>query len=323
MQLRIFNQKSVLIILLFIFLLLPYIVNLYLLFVINIFFISILLALGLNFLLGYAGQFAFACGAFYGIGAYTAMLLQLKLGMPYWVSLPMAGIFSAIIGTVIAIPALRLRGLYLAILTVSFALLTQWVFIHWESLTFGAGGHKSPVPSFELLNLTSEQGMYYVSLFIAVIMILAGSNIVSSRIGRAFVAIKDSEIVGQTLGINLTKYKAIAFGLSAFYAGIAGGLLSAVLRFVGPEGFDFFQIVTQFTMVVIGGLGSILGSVIGAAVVVILIETTKGLQSLQEIIFGALILIFVIFLPDGIYSIIKRRKTAWREYLSRGAGLKP
>jgi branched-chain amino acid transport system permease protein len=161
--------------------------------------------------------------------------------------------------------------------------------------------------------------MYYFSLIVAFLMIIIASNIVRSNIGRAFVAIKDSEVVGQTLGINLVKYKSIAFGLSAFYAGVAGGLLSAVLRFVSPEGFDFFQIVVQFAMVVIGGLGSIFGSVIGAAFVIVLLESTKSLESLHEIIFGALILIFVIFMPEGIYSIFKRGQTAFREYLSRGA----
>lgn len=296
----------------------PVLLNPYLIFVINMFFIYTILSLGLNLLLGYAGQFAFANGAFYGIGAYSTMLLQIKLGLPYYFSLFLAGIITSAVGIIVGLPAVRMRGLYLAIVTLAFAFLTQWTMIHWETLTFGAGGSKSPAPSFDFFRISHEEGMYYLSLLVCCLLILLTRNIIRSRIGRAFVAIRDSEIAAEVLGINLTVYKSIAFGLSAFYAGIAGGLYSAVLQFVSPEGFDLFQVITHFAMVVVGGLASIIGSVLGAGAILFMIELTRGMQNFQEILFGGIIMIFVIFLPDGIYSLIRERIPFWKETLSRG-----
>jgi branched-chain amino acid transport system permease protein len=314
------NRTTFVLVLFGIFLLLPLfprVINPYLLFIFNMFFLYTILSLGLNLLLGYAGQFAFASGAFYGIGAYIVLLLQVKLGCPYWVSLPAAGVITAIIGITVGFPALRLSGLYLAIVTLSFSLLTQWTLIHWHSLTFGAGGHKCPTPNFAPLPLTNEQGMYYLSFFVATLLIIFAWNITRSKIGRAFVALRDSEVAAQSMGINLASYKAIAFGLSAFYAGVAGGLFAAVLKFVAPENFGVYETIAHFAMVVLGGLASIAGSVLGAGIVLFLIESTRGLHTFQEILFGGLIIVSVIFLPSGVYGFIRVRFTGWEEILSR------
>jgi branched-chain amino acid transport system permease protein len=312
------NKNSLIFLgIMFLFLLIPWIVNPYLLFIFNMFFIYVILSIGLNLLLGYAGQFAFANSAFFGIGAYGILLLQIKLGCPFWVSLILAGIITALIGVVVGFPALRLSGLYLAIVTLSFSLLVQWILIHWYSFTFGAGGHKCPVPNFSFLPITTEQGMYYLSFLITIILIIATWNIIRSRIGRAFMAIRESEIVAQSMGINITNYKALAFGLSAFYAGIAGCLFAGTLKFVAPENFGLFETIIQFTMVVLGGFGSIIGSVFGAGVVLFLVEITRGLHTFQEILFGGLIILTVIFLPNGLYGIIRNRFPLFREPLSR------
>lgn len=299
------------------FLLYPWFVNPYFLFILNMFFIYVILSLGLNLLLGYAGQFAFASSAFYGIGAYVVLLLQVKLGCSFWLSFIMAGFITAMIGLIISFPAIRLSGLYLAIVTISFALLTQWIFIHWHSLTFGAGGHKCPAPNFSFFSITTEVGMYYLSFLTVVLITLITWNITRSKIGRAFVAIKENEIIAQSMGINLVVYKLLAFALSGLYAGIAGGLFAGVLKFVAPENFGLFETIIQFTMVVLGGLGSIIGSIFGAGVILFLIEITRGLHTLQEILFGGLIIVTVIFLPSGLYGIIKNRFPKWREPLSR------
>ena len=159
--------------------------------------------------------------------------------------------------------------------------------------------------------------MYYLSFFVATLLIIFAWNITRSKIGRAFVALRDSEVAAQSMGINLASYKAIAFGLSAFYAGVAGGLFAAVLKFVAPENFGVYETIAHFAMVVLGGLASIAGSVLGAGIVLFLIESTRGLHTFQEILFGGLIIVSVIFLPSGVYGFIRVRFTGWEEILSR------
>ena len=164
----------------------------------------------------------------------------------------------------LALPALRMSGLYLALSTLAFAQATQWVFLHWESVTFGAGGFKTPHLSFAPLPIDKPVGLYYLSLVLVVLLYLFARHVVTSRIGRAFVAVRDGEVAAESLGIDLLRYKALAFGISGFYAGVAGGLYSALLNFVAPEGYDLFQMIMQKSTIVVGGMGSIAGSVIGA-----------------------------------------------------------
>jgi branched-chain amino acid transport system permease protein len=296
---------------------LPFVANPYILYVTTIALIYVILAVGLNLLLGYAGQFAFANAALFGIGAYAAGLLQVKLGWPFWVALPGGAVFTALVGLVVALPALRLSGLYLALATMAFAQFTQWVLLNWESVTFGAGGFRIPPVSFAWLGLSTARGVYYLTLVVTALLVAAAWNTVRSRIGRAFVALRDSEVAADSLGIDLARYKTIAFGLSAFYAGVAGGLYRAALNFVGPEGFDVFQMVIHFSMVVVGGLGSVWGSVLGAAALVGFQETLRGFKGAQEIGFGLLLILCIVFLPEGLISVLKRRVPGWEEPLRR------
>jgi branched-chain amino acid transport system permease protein len=312
-----FSRKSILVIVLLSLLFLPAVMNPYFLFLINMVYIYIILSVGLNLLLGYAGQFAFANVAFFGIGAYTTGLLQVKLGLSYWLALPLSGLFTAAIGVAIGLPALRMSGLYLAIVTLAFTQLTQWVMIHWNSLTFGAGGFKSPVPPFGFLPWSSEQGVYYLSMVVCAILVLVAWNITRSKIGRAWVALRDSEVAAQALAINLAYYKTMAFGISAFYAGIAGALHAAALRYVSPEGYDLLQTIIHFAMVVVGGLSSITGSICGAILVYVLQEALRSIESLQEILFGVLLMLCIIFLPEGLFSLVKYRVEGWKERLRR------
>jgi branched-chain amino acid transport system permease protein len=292
---------------------LPALANPYLLYVTNIALIYVILAVGLNLLLGYAGQFAFANAALFGIGAYATGLLQVKLGLPFWVAFPGAVVFTTLIGLVVALPALRLSGLYLALVTLAFAQLTQWVMLNWERLTFGAGGFKVPPLTFG--PLAPALGLYYLTLVLAGLLVAGAWNTVRSGVGRALVAVRDSEVAAEALAIDLARYKAIAFSMSALYAGVAGGLYSAVLSFVAPEGFDLFQMVVQFSMVVVGGLGSVWGSVLGAGLLVGLQEALRAFKGGQEIAFGLLLMACIVFLPDGIISLVKRRAPGWEEPL--------
>ena len=304
-------------------LLLPAFSNPYTLFVGTLLLIYVILALGLNLLVGYAGQLAFANAAMFGIGAYTCGLLQVKLGVSYWAALPAGALLAMAVGSAMAFPALRLSGLYLALATLAFAQFTQWVLLNWETVTFGAGGFKVPEVSFAWLGLKSHMGVYYLALLLAVGLYAAARNIVRSGIGRALVAIRDGEVAAESLGIDLLRYKATAFALSGFYAGVAGGLYCAAINFVAPEGYDLFQMVLQKAMVVVGGIGSVVGSVLGATLLVLLLEGLRAFKSTQEIVFGALLLGFVIFMPEGVVSLLKRHLPGWDEPLRRTGGDEP
>ena len=307
------GHRSFLVVLFAILLCLPSVTDPYFLFVANLIFIYAILALGLNVLVGFAGQFALANAAMFGIGAYTTGLTQVHLGFSYWLALPAGGVVATLVGTVIALPALRISGLYLALATLAFAHFTQWVLLHWEEVTFGAGGFHVPQVDFSWLRLEPEFGIYYLSWLVSLGLLIFAWLAMRSRIGRAFVAIRDSEIAAEALGIDLLKYKTLAFSMSGFYAGIAGGLYCALLNFVAPEGYDLYQVVLQKAMVVLGGLGSVVGSVIGAVFLIIANEALREFKSAQEIAFGGLLLVTVLFMPKGIASQLKRWLPGWEE----------
>jgi branched-chain amino acid transport system permease protein len=316
-----FGRRNVLLALLLLGAVVPLFVNTYHLFVANLILVYVLLSIGLNILVGFAGQLAFANAAMFGIGAYGTGLLQVHFGFPFWLAFPLGAVIATAVGLAISLPALRVSGLYLALSSLAFAQFTQWVFLHWEKVTFGAGGFKTPTVSFAPLPVSKPIGLYYLSLVLALVLFLLAQNLVRSRIGRAFVAVRDGEVAAQSLGIDLLRYKALAFGISGFYAGIAGGLYSAMLNFVSPEGYDLFQMVLHKAMIVVGGLASIAGSVLGAAAIVALLEALREVKGIQEIAFGAILVIFILFMPGGIAGWLKRKVRGWDEPLHRrGAG---
>ena len=293
---RLIGRSSVLGLALAAFALIPLVANPYLVYVASIALLYVILAVGLNMLLGYAGQFAFANAALFGIGAYATGLAQIRLGLPFWIALPAGAMFTALAGILVALPALRLSGLYLALATMAFAQFTQWVLLNWESVTRGAGGFKLPPPYFGFLGLSSSTGVYYLTLAVTTALVLAAWNIVRSWVGRAMIAVRDSEIAAESLGVDLARTKTLAFAISAFYAGAAGGLYSATLNFVAPEGFDLFQMVVHFSMVVVGGLGSVWGAVLGATLLVGVQEALRAFKGAQEIAFGLVLMMAIVFL---------------------------
>lgn len=287
---------------------LPLVTNQYSQFMINLTLVYIILALGLNLIFGYAGQFAFANAAFFGIGAYVSSLLTVRLGIPFWFSMPLGGIAAMVIGCLISMPALRLSRFYLAIMTMALGEQIQWVLIHWESMTYGAGGFPVPYPSLGGWVFNSDQSIYYINLLVTIFILWATKNILESRIGRAFVAIRDSEVAARCMAIPSTKYKVIAYAISSFYAGIAGGLYSITVGFLSPENFGFAQVTLHFCMVMVGGLGSMIGSVAGAIVLTSLPELLRDYQAYQELIFGFILLLILIFMPRGISGGLTRLK---------------
>jgi branched-chain amino acid transport system permease protein len=290
-------------------LVLPAFANQYTVFVGNLVLLYIILALGLNILVGFAGQLAFANAAIYGIGAYGTALLQVHLGWSFWVAAPVGAILAMVIGTLLAFPALRLSGIFLALATLAFAQATQWVLWHWESVTFGAGGFRVPSPNFGWLPIKHDYGIYFVTWIVAVALLVFAWRIMRSRVGRAFVAMRDGEIAAQSLGIDLLTYKATAFALSSFYAGAAGALYSALLGYVSPESFDLFQMIIHKAMIVVGGLGS----VVGASLLVYVMELLREFKSTQEIVFGAVLVGFMVFQPHGLVVFFKRWLPGWEE----------
>jgi branched-chain amino acid transport system permease protein len=274
--------------------------NSYLLFVANQLCIYVILAVGLNLLVGYTGQLAFAHAALFGIGAYGTALLKVHLGLPFIVTLPAGALLATVVGLAISIPALRLTGLYLTLATLAFAQFTLWVFLHWEGVTFGAGGFRVPRPDWLLPGLSPDVGAFYLALLLAILMTLAAASLVRSNTGRAMIAVRDGEVAAEALGIDLLRTKATAFGLSAFYAGTAGGLQALMLGYVAPESFDLFHMALMKAMIVVGGMGSIVGSVIGAGAVLFLLEGLRAFKGAQEIAFGLLLMGAVIFFPRGV-----------------------
>lgn len=290
-------------------------VNQFYLYVATLVLIYIILALGLNILVGYAGQLAFSNAAMFGIGAYGAGLLIKHFAVPYWVAAP-AGVAAAMsVGTLLAMPALRLSGIYLALATLAFAQCTLWVMSHWISVTYGASGFTIKAVDFSPLPISSDHGMYYLSWICCVALVLLARNLVQSKIGRAFVALRDHEIAAQSLGVNLLKYKALAFAISGFYAGVAGVLYAGLLGFVGPESFGLQQMVLQLAAMVMGGTASIAGSVLGGFLIVFIQEAVREFKFSIEIAFGAILVLFVLLKPAGLIDFIRLVRPAWHEKL--------
>src|SRR5579864_9144791 len=309
----------------------PLVFGEYALSLLNLCLIAIVGALGLNILLGYTGQISIGQGAFMSVGAYTAANLIVRLGLPFWVTIPAGGLMAALIGLLVGIPSLRIKGIYLAIATLAAQLIIEWTINH---VTWISGGVQAsieiPRPSLFGHQITSEAGIYLFLMFFVVLAIVATSNLVRSRIGRAFIAIRDQDIAAEIIGINIFRYKLYAFAISSFYAGVAGALESYYLGIANYEQFQIDVSIDYLAMVIIGGLGSVLGSIFGAIFVTLLpIVTRWGLESfgglfisqgsldniipsLRLVIFGSLIILFLVVEPDGLARLWRNIRNYFR-----------
>jgi len=278
--------------------------NPYLLFLLTRAVIFVMLIIGLNVLMGYSGQLSFAHAALFGVGAYVTGLLQVHLGMPFAVAICAATIAVTGFGTLLVLPALRLSGIHLAIATMAIAQAVHWVLTNWTSVTFGAGGFHSP--SIQLLGLGKTETIFLVALLSTTLCYLFVRQLVQTSFGRCFLAVRDNSIAAAANGVNITQVKTIAFALSAAVAGLAGGLYSALLGFVAPESFNLEQMILMKIMTVVGGMGTMLGSVIGPTLVIVLQEQLRQSQAWLEIIFGAMLIMFVLFMPKGVAPLFLR-----------------
>src|SRR6185503_3512378 len=290
---------------------LPLLLPQYFLYLGNFLMMFAVLALGLDLLLGWAGQFAFAHIAFFGIGTYTTALLQIRLGVPFVVGMPLAALLAGAIGLLIGFPTTRLRTVYLALATFAFAEATQWVFNAWDKVTGGPDGLRIAAPSIFGYTTGTDPTAFPVMAAILALMIAATMYLTTSRFGRAMCAIRDSEHVAAASGIDVRATKAWAFAISAVYAGVAGGMYTLFQSFVNPDVFGFHQIVLLLSMIVVGGLGSIPGALIGVALLGLLPEvmrtTMRGLLIWQEFAYGLILILVVMFMPRGIWGLMSRR----------------
>lgn len=282
----------------------------YILFIFDLIFISVLVSLGLNLLAGYAGQISIGHAAFYAIGAYSSAIIQERLGIPFLGSMLIAAAITATIGYIVGLPAIRLQGLFLAMATLAFGLVIEEILIIAEPLTHGPDGMAVPDAVIGPWVLTSDtNGFYYVCLIVAAMMTWVAVNIVNSRTGRAFVALRESEIAAQTNGINLSGYKTIAFAISAFYTGLAGALYAQAVTFIAPDGFTIFLSIQFLAVIIIGGMGSILGSILGAITLVLLPELFAKMPAewgAPMIFYGAALILVIMFMPLGIAGFVTK-----------------
>jgi len=265
-------------------------------------------AIGLNLLSGYTNQLSFGHAGFLAIGAYVAALVTLQVpALPVPLTLLVAGLATALVGLALGVPCLRLEGLYLAMATLAFGFVVTEAITNLDWLTRGNDGLRVPLARLGPWTLATDAARYYLAVAVAAAMILAALNVVATRTGRAFLAIRTSEIAAQASGINAAAYKTIAFVLSAFYTGVAGGLFAFVVGFLSPDAFDVFLSVDFLVMIILGGLGSVLGSVAGAAIVTVLNDSLAGFQAFRPLIFGAVMIICMLFMPGGLAAMTRRK----------------
>ncbi len=286
-------------------------------------------ALGLNILMGFSGQISLGHGAFFGVGAFSSAWLNARFGIPVLLCIPLAGLMTTAVGMVVGIPAGRLKGLYLAIATLAAQFIIVDLFNRASWFTGGsAGTMASPVELFGVM-FFNDQRYFYIVLFFLVISLLLATNLMRTRDGRAFIALRDHYLSAEIMGVNLTKYRILAFGISSFYAGIGGALFAHYLGYVSVESFGLLLSIQFLGMIIIGGLGSIMGTLLGVTFMVLLPQVTvfaagaietvvpqfsRGLVYMKEMAIGLAIVLFLIFEPDGLAHRWKLIKAYWKLY---------
>jgi branched-chain amino acid transport system permease protein len=314
----------------------PFLFKNYYVYVANYVAINVLVAIGLNLLVGYTGQISLGHAGFFAIGAYGTLILMAKLHVPFLISLPAAGLISALFGFLLGFPALRLEGPYLSIATLGFGLTITRVIGRVEFFG-GRQGLHAPELTIGPWHLNTDRDFYYLLITLTILMTLAARNLIKTKVGRAFIAIRDADVAAQTMGVNLMGYKTLAFAISAFYTGIAGGLYAFVLRFIEPELFSLLMSILFLAMVVVGGLGSIFGAIAGACLLswldlelrnilsipylgewlTVLSKSyfsITGVSNIQFILYGLIMVLIMLFEPLGIYGFWIRTKIYWKTW---------
>jgi len=315
--------------LLLLFVVVPTVSSHYLLYVINHIGIAAIAVVGLNLLIGFTGQISLGHGAFFGVGAYAAAILATAVGFPFWLSVPCAGLITAMVGVIFGLPSIRLKHLYLTIATLAGQFIIQYLLVNWEGLTKGAEGIFLPKASLLGINLKSDRAFFYVIFVCFVVLTWTAVNLIRTRYGRAFIAIRDNDRAAEGMGIPIFKYKLLSFAISSFYAGFAGGLAGYYIGSITPEPYTLMLSIEYIAMIIIGGLGSIPGAVFGAIFLTLLNEVLSHaaqyfmnigslskialqIAPLREFIFGLAIVLFIIFEPRGLAEVWRIIRSSFR-----------
>ena len=304
----------------------PFVLSDHIIYLLNLLGITIISALGLNLLVGFTGQISLAQSAFMGIGAYTAAILG-QYGLPSWIVFPSAGLIALVFGVILGFPSLRIKGLYLIMSTMAFEVIMEFIFMKWEALTKGSAGMHIPPIKIGSFVFNTDFSYYYIILTFVVLATLYMTNLVRTKPGRAFIAIRDHDVAAKMIGVNLTKYKLMAFAISSFYAGFAGALFGSFTHYIYPEQFNMMISINYLAIVIIGGMGSITGTIFGAIfmelfpeflrVIMELSGTLHSLMStnffnIKTAFFGIMIIVFLIWEGGGLYALWGKVKIYFR-----------
>jgi branched-chain amino acid transport system permease protein len=289
--------------------------------------IAIIGAIGLNILLGFTGQISIGHAAFLAVGAYSTTILEANIGLPFFLAIPLGALITSGFGLIFGIPSLRLKGLYLAIATLSAHFITTFVIVHWESMTKGVVGLSVPPAMVFGLPLDSDFRIFYLIYALVVPATLFAKNLFRTRVGRAFIAVRDRDVAASVMGVSLLRYKLLAFIVSSFYAGVAGGLMAHHSRILFPDSFTLLVAIDYLAMVIIGGMGSIVGSIFGAIFMTLLPEVLKltatsltgiypqafgFIASVRDVVFGFAVIFFLMYEPLGLARIWARFRSYWQ-----------
>lgn len=301
----------------------------YMIYIFNTIGIAAISAIGLNILIGFTGQISLGHGAFFGVGAYAAAILATTLNAPIYLSIPAAAVITSAVGMVFGLPSVRLKGLYLTIATLAGQFIIEYVLLRWESLTKGTMGIILPTPSIFGINLTGDRVFFYIIFACLIMMTWFAVNLVRTKFGRAFIAIRDNDRAAEGMGIPIFRYKLLAFGISSFYAGFAGALYAYYNISITTEPFTLGLSVEYIAMVIIGGMGNITGSIFGAVFITGLNELLRwitellmnmgvvgsaglNLAPLREFAFGLAIVLFILFEPRGLAEVWRIVRSGFR-----------
>ncbi|MEH6707470.1 MAG: branched-chain amino acid ABC transporter permease [Alloalcanivorax venustensis] len=274
----------------------------YQIYVMALAFIWAIAVYGLNIITGFCGQLNLAHGGFFAIGAYVVAILTVDHGWAFWPAFIASGVFSAVFGFLVGIVSLRLKEHYFAIFTLCVGFIIYLLLDKWEALTHGSLGiiNIAPPEGFGLVDFTRTIPFYYLVLFFLVLAIVLVSRISSSLVGRTFLAIRISDDLAQSLGINLMRNKVLAFVLSTVYAGLAGGLYAGVVRFIGPAEAEVVHTFDIITYLLVGGIGTLMGPLVGTMAITWLTQAVQSFEEYRMIVFGPLLVLLVIFMPKGV-----------------------
>lgn len=326
---RTMYQKTWFVILMMGLLFVPPFLGDYYVFFLTLVFIAIIGAHGLNILLGYTGQISLGHAAFIGVGGYTYSYLAMVLHWPFWLGILVSGLVAAGLGFIIGIPSLRLKGIYLGIATIAFQFIADYTYFHWTGFSGGPQGRVVAAPEIFGHAITSRVSFYYICLVLVVFLLWGARNLMRSKYGRSLMAVRDNDVSAEAIGVPVFKFKLLAFSLSSFYAGVAGALFVIQMRNVYPDFFHLTSSIEYLAMVIVGGMGSITGTIFGAIFIIIIPEVltnivrmiaqltnnpevTVIMAPMRLAVHGMLIVLFIIIEPTGLAGIWRKISSYWK-----------